>query len=136
MLGNKRRDFAEEILSVIILDVLTGFLLGTTKEGGLTDARDYFMAFFVPLLIYFPAIRLFRYAFVYRAYVVLYSICSFFIIVLLFVGVEFSQNVRETPSRTTGSLTYFLIILTATIIYTIYVLLQRKRGLFKKTVLP
>ncbi len=97
MLGNKRRDFAEEILSVIILDVLTGFLLGTTKEGGLTDARDYFMAFFVPLLIYFPAIRLFRYAFVYRAYVVLYSICSFFIIVLLFVGVEFSQNVRETP---------------------------------------
>ncbi len=32
MLGNKRRDFTEEILSVIILDVLTGFLLGTTKE--------------------------------------------------------------------------------------------------------
>ncbi len=136
MLGNKRKDLIDEIIVTISLDIITGIALALTYPGGPKTAGDYFIAFFVPLLIYFPTIRLFRYAFVYHAYVVLYFLYSFFIIVLLFVGMDIAERISKGSNGILGSIAFFGVILVALIIYTIYILVQRKRGLFKKTVPP
>ncbi len=136
MLGNKRKDFIDEIIVTISLDIITGIALALTYPGGPKTASDYFIAFFVPLLIYFPTIRLFRYAFVYHAYVVLYFLYSFFIIVLLFVGADIVDRISKGSNEILGSMAFFTVVLAAFIIYTIYILVQRKRGLFKKTVPP
>ena len=136
MLGNKRKDLIDEIIVTVSLDIITGIALGLTFPGDLKTAGDYFIAFFVPLLIYFPTIRLFRYAFVYHAYVVLYFLYSFFIIVLLFVGIDIVDKISKGYDGILGSITFFAVVLAAFMIYTIYILVQRKRGLFKKTVPP
>ena len=136
MLDNTRKGFAEEILLVITLDIITGILLSITYSKGMHTIGDYFMAFVVPLLIYFPSVRLFRYAFVYHAYVVLYSMYSFFIIVLLFAGIDVMDKFTKHNSDFIGSFSFFLVIFGALILYTAYIFIQRKKGLFKKTVPP
>jgi len=135
MLGNKRKDFIHEIMAVLILDIITGISMGLTDSWGFKTPSDYFMAFIVPLLIYFPSIRLFRYAFVYRAYVVLYFMYSFFLIVLSVVGMDISDRIAKNR-EIMGSLAFFLLFLGATIAYTVFILIEKKRGLFKKTVPP
>ena len=136
MLGNKRKDLSEEIIVTLALDIITGIVLGLTYPGGLKSIGDYFMAFFVPLIAYFPAMRLFRYAFVYHAYIVLYYLYSFFFIVLIVVSMDLYDKLTKGSPELAGSAAFFGVVVAAFILYTLYILIQRKKGLFDKTVPP
>jgi len=137
MLDNTKKGFVEEIVIVATLDILTGLALLLTHKSSSEgiSAGDYFMAFIVPLFIYFPFMRLMRYAFVFRAYVVLYFMYSFFFIVLLFIGIDVFKDLTQ-GLKFGGSEIFFIIILVGAILYTLWIYSLRVKGLFKKTVPP
>ena len=134
MQAHTKKGFAIELTSAVILDILTGIILITYAIfHSEPTAEDYFMAFFPPLIGYLCVIRLIRYAFVFRAYVVLYSIYPFFLIVLLLIGMDVAQDLSQGPEFGFGEI-YFIVLLAGVVFYSLWIYALRRKGLFKKNV--
>ena len=132
MKSNTLPAFIIEITIVFILDIVTGFILITTyKSPRGISASDWVVAFVAPFFIYFPSAHLIRYAFALRAYKVLYFMYTFFFIVFLGIGIDLVQS-----KFTLDKLGFLLTLISALIIYTLWILLLKKGGLFEKMAKP
>ncbi len=141
MLGNKKKDFIQEILvviiSMVIFTVLAVYFADIYPHNTqYSVVNDFIVIFGVSFFIFFPIIRVIRYAYVNRVYIFLYFPYLYFVPAILFMGVDSFQKLQGTLIEELDQLVPFLVILISMIIYTIYILIQRKRGLFKKTVPP
>ena len=141
MLGNKKKDFIQEILVVIIsmvtFTILTVYFADIYPHNTqYSVVNDFIVIFIASFFIFFPIIRVIRYAYVSRVYIFLYFPYLYFVPAILFIGVDSFQKLQGTLIENFIQIVPFLIILTSMIMYTGYVYLEKKRGLFKKTVPP
>ena len=141
MLGNKRKDFVHEslvvIISMVTFTILTVYFADIYPHNTqYSIVNDFIVFFVVSFFIFFPIIRIIRYAYVYRAYILLYFPYLYFVPTVLFIGVDSFQKLQGTLIEELDQLVPFLVILISMIIYTIYIIIQKKRGFFKKTVPP
>lgn len=138
VLGNTARDFHQEIFAEVIgtfsLGVILAYFGSTSHEGLLEFVENFVMLSGVSSLIFFPMIRLFRYAYVYRAYFVLYVPYIFFVNVIPFIAYDTYKDYLHHSPNFTGSVEFLTILLLLLLIYTVYILIERRRGLFKKSV--
>ena len=141
MLGNKKKDFIHEILvvmiSMVIFTILTVYFADIySNNTQYSIVNDFIVIFIVSFFIFFPIIRIIRYAYVTKVYILLYFPYLYFVPVILFIGVDSFQKLQGTLMENSTQIIPFLIILISMIMYTIYIYIEKKRGLFKRTVPP
>ncbi len=139
MLGNSKKDFVQEILLTIVLmftfSILTVYFADIyPKNTHYSILNDFITIFILSFFVFFGIIRIIRYAYVMRGYVLLYFPYLIFTILVLFIGVDTFQKLQGTLIEDLNNMIPFLIILTSIILYTVYIYIEKKRGLFKKTV--
>lgn len=141
MLGNKRKDFVHEI-SVVIISMVTFTILTVyfadiyPHNTQYSVVNDFIVIFFASFFIFFPIIRVIRYAYVYRAYILLYFPYLYFIPTILFIGLDSFQNLQRNFIENVGHLISFVIILTSMFVYTEFIYVEKKRGLFRESAPP
>jgi len=141
MLGNSKNDFIQEVLviitSMVIFTILAVYFADIYPHNTqYSIVNDFIVIFIASFFIFFPIIRIIRYAYVSRAYILLYFPYLYFAPTVLFIGADTFQNLQGTIIEDFNLIIPFLIIFTSMIVYTGYIYIEKKRGLFKKTVPP
>ncbi len=126
MLGNGKKDFVQEIwLTIISMFVFTILVIYFAdiypKNTHHSIVNDFIISFILSFFIFFPIIRSIRYAYVMRAYVVLYFPLVIFTLLISVFALGIFQIKQGTLIDELNSILPFLIILISMILYTVYI---------------